>query len=121
MILFAYKFLTFFLGVVAVLGPIGAVLAMIFAPTVAAPMLSNLTYRFLQCKVCMVVAAFIVASIVSFWIGNRDAYQRGVDDTVAKIARADKKLVDRAKRARSALLKCQEQNMVWDQSTGSCR
>jgi membrane protein implicated in regulation of membrane protease activity len=116
-----YQTVTVLLAVVAVLGPIGTMAALIFAPAIAGPFISKAVSGFLGCKVCIVVAAFIVASVVSFWIGHHEAYQKGVDDTVAAVARGDAKLVGRAKAARSKLLNCQEQDRTWDQSTGACR
>lgn len=121
MILFAYKALTVFLAIAAVVGPVGAIAALIFAPAVAMPILTRVITHFLDCKVCIVAAVLVIASVVSFWIGSHDAYHRGVDDTVAKIARADAKLVARAMAARAKLKDCQAQNKEWDQSTGGCR
>lgn len=48
-------------------------------------------------------------------------YQSGVRDTIAGIARADEKLVGRAKKARSKVLECQAAGRAWDQSTGACK
>ena len=121
MILFAYKALTVFLGIAAVIGPAGAIAAVVLAPAIAVPFLTGLANRYLHCKTCIVISAFVVASVVSFWIGNNSAYHRGVDDTIAKIARNDARLVDRAKKARATLLRCQDENKNWDQSTGSCK
>lgn len=121
MILFAYKALTVFLAIAAVVGPVGAIAAVVLAPAIAMPFLTGLATRFLHCKTCIVVSSFVIASIVSFWIGNNNAYHRGVDDTIAKIARADAKLIARATAARGKLKDCQAQNKDWDQSTGGCR
>lgn len=121
MILFAYKALTVFLGIAAVVGPVGAIAALVFAPAVALPILQGAATRFIHCKVCIVTAAFVISSVVSFWIGSHDAYHRGVDDTIAKIARNDARLVARATAARGKLKDCQAQNKEWDQSTGGCR
>ena len=117
-----YSAATIVLGLLATLGPVGIILALIFVgPAVVLPMISKAIATFLECKVCIIVAAFIIASVVSFWIGHHEAYQQGVDDTVAEVARGDAKLVGRAKAARAKLLSCQEQGKDWDQSTGACQ
>jgi nitrate/nitrite transporter NarK len=121
MILFAYKALTVVLGIVAVVGPAGAIAGLIFAPAIVMPILTRIVTRFLDCKACIAASVLIIASVISFWIGSHDAYHRGVDDTIAKIARADAKLVARATAARGKLKDCQAQNKEWDQSTGGCR
>lgn len=116
-----YSTLTIVLSIVAVLGPVGTIAAMFFAPAIAGPVIASVWSRFINCTYCVIAVSFVVASVVSFWIGHHEAYQSGVDDTVAKVARGDAKLVDRARKARSKLLDCQAQGKAWSQSTGDCR
>ena len=124
MILTLFQVMSAIVAVVAVLGPIGAIAAFIFGGPAAVAIITKLIGKFLDCRFCIVLATIIVASVLSFWVGRHEvheAYRRGVDDTVAKFARADAKLVARAKAARGALLKCQNENKEWDQSTGTCK
>jgi hypothetical protein len=69
----------------------------------------------------LVAAGLVVALLTAYGVWHHKVYQSGVDDTIAKIARNDAKLVDRAFKAREKLKGCQAQGRAWDQSTGACR
>lgn len=69
----------------------------------------------------LVGVGLVAATLATYGIWHHKVYQSGVNDTVAKIARADTKLVNRAIKARAKLKDCQSQGKDWDQSTGACR
>jgi hypothetical protein len=116
-----FKITSFISLIVAVLGPVGAVIAVVLFPTIALPVLKRLWSAFLECRLCMLVVAVLIACQVSFWIGRGNAYKEGEADAIAGIARNDTKLVGKAKAARTKLLDCQAQGRRWDQTTGACR
>jgi hypothetical protein len=116
-----FSIATIILGAVGVLGPIGAIVAAIVAPTVAIPVIVSLLKKFIGCGICVLTVAVIIACVGSYWVGHHDAYTKGVDDTVAKVARGDATLVNRALKARSKLKECQADGRRWDQTTGACR
>lgn len=116
-----FSITTIIIAVVGVLGPVGAIAFAIVAPTVAIPLISSLVTKFIQCRICVLVIVVVLACVGSYWVGHHDAYTKGVDDTVAKIARADSKLVGRALAARTKLKECQAAGERWDQTTGACR
>ncbi len=67
------------------------------------------------------VGVLAVSLLAAYGVWHHKVYQSGVNDTIAKIARNDAKLVARALAARGKLKDCQEQGKEWDQSTGACR
>ncbi len=70
----------------------------------------------------LLIALGLVASLLTaYGVWHHKVYQSGVNDTVAAIARADAKLVERATKARAKLKSCQAFNKEWDQSTGNCK
>jgi sensor domain CHASE-containing protein len=69
----------------------------------------------------LVAAGLVAAALATYGVWHHKVYQSGVDDAVAKIARADAKLVNRAIEARRKLKDCQSQDKAWDQTTGACR
>jgi hypothetical protein len=113
--------LTWLLGAVGVLGVAGAIAAFIFVPAVAVPIVTKTVDWLLGCKRCLVALAFVAVALAAFWGGHHGAYQSGVNDTIAGIARADTKLVDRARAARAKLKECEAEGGNWDQSKGKCR
>jgi hypothetical protein len=64
-------------------------------------------------------AAASLAAVYAAW--HHQIYQSGVNDTIAKIAKADARMIERATKARSALLDCEARKMEWDMSTGRCK
>jgi uncharacterized membrane protein len=116
-----FSILTILIGVVSVLGPLGAIAAIIFAPAIALPVIRSAIGTFLACRWCVLIAAVLVACVASYWIGRTGAYNKGVDDTVERVARGDAKVVDRARHARAKLQECREQGLRVDQTTGACR
>ncbi len=69
----------------------------------------------------LVAAGLIAAMLAAYGVWHHKVYQSGVNDTIAKIARNDARLVARALEARGKLKDCQNQNKEWDQTTGACR
>ena len=69
----------------------------------------------------LVAAGVVVALLTAYGVWHHKVYQSGVDDTIARIAANDARLVDRAFKARAKLKDCQAQGRAWDQSTGACR
>lgn len=68
-----------------------------------------------------VAAGLFAAVLTAYGVWHHRVYQNGVKDTIAGMARADAKLVDRALKARGKLKECQAQSREWDQSTGECK
>jgi hypothetical protein len=69
----------------------------------------------------LVGLGLVAALLVAYGVWHHKVYKSGVDDTIAKIAANDARLVDRAFKARAKLKDCQAQGRAWDQSTGACR
>lgn len=69
----------------------------------------------------IVALGLAAALLAAYGAWHHRVYQSGVDDTLAKIAMADARTVERAKKARSALLDCEARNLEWDMSTGRCK
>ena len=69
----AFIVLSWVVGIVAVLGPIGAVAAFFFIPTVAVPIMQAVTIRFLACRACLLIVAFTLGVLGSYWVGRYDA------------------------------------------------
>jgi len=72
-------------------------------------------------KSLAIFAAVFGALVLGYAVWHHKVYQSGVDDTIAKIARADAKTVERASKARSVLKDCQARSLSWDQTTGRCK
>lgn len=68
-----------------------------------------------------VIGGLMIAMGVTYGVWHHEVYQSGVNDTIASIARADAKTVDRALKARAVLQQCQSSGKQWDQSTGECK
>lgn len=116
-----FKLLTVISLIVGILGPSGAIVAMIFVPTVALPIIKKIVEKLLDCTICIVVIAVIVSSLSSYWIGRWGQYKRGESDAIAGIAREDAKLIDRARAGRAKYEECVARGMRWSQVTGDCR
>jgi hypothetical protein len=69
----AYIILTWIVGIVAVLGPIGAIAAFFLIPTVAVPIMTKFATAFLGCTRCVVATVFVIAGVGSYWVGHYDA------------------------------------------------
>lgn len=67
------------------------------------------------------IGVLAVSLLAAYGIWHHKVYQRGVNDTLAKIAKADAKTVARALQFRSVLKDCQARGLGWDQSTGACK
>lgn len=67
------------------------------------------------------IAGIAVGLVAVYAIWHHEVYQSGVDDTIAKIAREDKALVDRAWEARGQWQACRDLKRGWDQTTGKCQ
>jgi hypothetical protein len=69
----------------------------------------------------LAIGASVVAAVIAFYgLWHHEVYESGVKDTIAAIARADAKTVDRARKARAVLKDCEAKGLTWDQSTGRC-
>ena len=69
----------------------------------------------------VLVALGLAASlVVTYGVWHHKVYQSGVDDTVAKIAKADAKTIARAQKARDTYKNCNNMGRRWDQATGAC-
>ena len=70
----------------------------------------------------LITAGVLLASLLAaYGVWHHKVYQSGVNDTLAKIARADARTIERASKARSALKDCEARSMQWDMSTGRCK
>ncbi len=70
----------------------------------------------------LITVGVLLASLAAaYGVWHHRIYQRGVDDTLAGVARADAKLVNRALQMRSVLNDCKAAGRGWDQSTGRCK
>jgi len=68
-----------------------------------------------------VLIAILVAGVIAGYEDWRhEVYEEGVRDTIAAIAREDKKMVDRAIDARSKWQQCETDGGNWDETTGRC-
>jgi len=113
--------LTWILSAVSVLGVAGTVAAMIFFPTVAAPLLARVASAVLGCTKCLVVAAFVAVALGSFWYGRHGQYARGHAAAIAAIASEDEKTIANATEKRNVWRECKARSGTWDQSTGACK
>lgn len=70
----------------------------------------------------VIIALSLAATLMAgYGLWHHEVYQSGVNDTLAKIAAADERLVQRALKMRGELKLCQEAGHAWDQSSGRCR
>lgn len=70
----------------------------------------------------VIMALGLAASLLAaYGVWHHKVYQSGVNDTVAKFAAADQRLVQRALRLRGELQLCHAAGKHWDQSTGRCQ
>jgi hypothetical protein len=70
----------------------------------------------------LIAVGVLLASMgIGYGVWHHKVYQRGVDDTIAKIARADAKTIAKATEARGVLKSCQARGLGWDQTTGQCK
>lgn len=67
-----------------------------------------------------IAAGLVAAAVTAYGLWHHRVYESGVRDTIAGIARADAKWIDRASAARGKWKQCHEQNRGWDQTTGRC-
>jgi hypothetical protein len=70
----------------------------------------------------LIAAGVLLAALATtYGVWHHKVYQSGVNDTLAKIARADAKTVAKALAARGVLKGCQARGLEWDQTTGACK
>lgn len=67
-----------------------------------------------------VIGGMIAAAAIGYGVWHHEVYEEGVNDTIAAIARADTKMVNRALKARSVMKECKSAGRKWDQGTGNC-
>lgn len=63
----------------------------------------------------------LTALLAAYGVWHHRVYQSGVNDTLARIAAADQRMVQRALKLRGELQLCQAGGKHWDQSTGRCQ
>jgi hypothetical protein len=113
--------LTWVLSAISVLGVAGTVVAFIFFPTVAAPILAKVTQTLLACKTCLVVAALVITALASFWYGREGEYDKGHTAAIAEIASEDAAVLKSATEKRAVWQECKAHDGEWNQSTGECK
>jgi nitrate/nitrite transporter NarK len=116
--------LTWILGIAGTLGTAGTIAAFIFFPTIAAPILAKVTQAVLACKTCLIVAAFVIATLGAFWYGHHGAaeeFGKGWSAAIAAIASEDANAIQDATDKRTVWQECRAKNGAWDQSTGECK
>lgn len=70
----------------------------------------------------VIIALGLAGSLlVAYGVWHHRVYQSGVNDTLAKIAKADARMVARALEMRRALSECNAAGHHWNQSTGRCQ
>lgn len=112
---------TWFLAALSFLGVGGTVVALIFFPTVAMPIMEKVVATLLSCKKCLYVAAFVLSVLASYWYGYHGEYNKGYDGALAAIAREDAAAIQAATEKRDVWKACRQQSGTWDQSTGECK
>ncbi|XUM19735.1 hypothetical protein ACRAVF_18900 [Bradyrhizobium oligotrophicum S58] len=114
--------LTWILGIVGTLGVAGTIAAVVFFPAVAVPIAERILQVLFGCKPCVLVVAFLVVALGSFWYGRAGQYERGHAAAIAEIAAEDSKTIARALEKREQWKNCREVlGGKWDQTTGRCR
>ena len=109
------------LGIVGTLGVGGTVVAVVFFPTVAVPILEKIVAALLGCKNCLIASAFVVAVLGAYWYGHHGEYRKGYDAALSDIAQEDTAAIERATQMRGVWKDCRLRSGEWDQSTGECR
>lgn len=112
---------TWLLGIVSVLGLGGTVVAFVFFPLTAMPILEKVLSAALACKKCLYIAAFVLSALGAYWCGYHGEYNKGYDGALAKIAAEDSDAIQRATEMRSVWKECRAHNGEWNQSTGECK
>lgn len=113
--------MTWVLSVVSVLGVAGTIAAFIFFPTIAAPILAQVTRTLLSCKPCLVAGLVVVTALASFWYGREGEYDKGHTAAIAAIASEDAAALARAVEKRNLWKECRARQGEWDQTTGECK
>lgn len=113
--------LTWVLGTLATFGGVGTAVAMIFFPLTAAPILQKIVSAVIGCKSCLIVTAFVVVAIGSYWYGHAGEYDRGHAAAIAEIAAENADTIARATEKRTVWRDCKVRSGQWDQSTGECK
>lgn len=116
-----YVVATWVLSAVSVLGVGGAIVAFIFFPAVASPILAKVTATVLACKTCLVVAALAVVALGSFWYGREGEYDKGHTAAVAEIASENIAALKDATEKRAIWKECKARSGEWDQTRGECK
>lgn len=69
----------------------------------------------------IVIGAMALSLLTAYGVWHHKIYERGVEDTIAKIARADEAILKRARDARSSFASCRSAGRTWDQGTNQCQ
>lgn len=112
---------TWLLSIIGTLGIGGAVVAYVVFPTVALPIIEKVAGVLLGCKWCLIVTAFVLSILASYWYGHHGEYAKGYDAALSAIAAEDNAAIQRATEMRSVWKECRSRNGEWDQSTGECK
>jgi hypothetical protein len=113
--------LTWVLSVMSVLGIGGAIVAAVFFPTVAMPVIEKIVQVLLGCTKCLIAMAFVVSVVGSYWYGHHGEYAKGYDAALSDIAAENDAAIQRATEKRSVWKECRARDGQWDQSTGECK
>ena len=65
--------LSWILGIVSVLGVGGTIVAFVFFPTVAVPVIQAAVSAILRCKPCLIALALVGTAIGFYWFGHHQA------------------------------------------------
>ena len=109
------------LGILGTLGIGGAIVAFVFFPVVAVPIMEKIVAALLGCKWCMVAAGVVAIALFSYWYGYHGEYAKGYEKAVSDIAAEDAAAIERATQMRSVWKECRLSSGEWDQSTGECK
>lgn len=83
-----YLTLTGLLGVSFIGLPIGMIVMLIvLGPVATGGIIRPLVTKYLECRSCLIVTAFVVASVASYWVGNRESAARCKADELAAVLR----------------------------------
>ena len=114
-------FISWALAVTSVLGLGWTIAAAVFFPTITMPIIEKIMAALLGCKWCLIVAAFVLSVLASYWYGHHGEYAKGYDAALSAIAAEDAAAIQRATEKRAVWQECHQRSGTWDQSTGECK
>lgn len=69
----------------------------------------------------IVIVGLLLGLVTTGGVIYAKIYNKGYDAAIADIGRANKRAVERAQKARSAVLDCDTRGLRWDTTTGKCQ